>query len=94
MRGSTFRLTLASCLERPLALVPTAPGRLDPASEARVSEWMRDHLEVAVFPLVDRDRLADLEHRVLREPDPPLNLNDMPPTPLRAELTRRRARLA
>lgn len=70
IRGSTFRLTLASCLARPLALVRTAPGQLDPLSEARLSEWVRGHLEVAVFPVVDRDPLADLEHRVLRELDP------------------------
>ena len=94
IRGSTFRLTLASCLARPLALVRWAPRQLDPPSEARLSAWIGDRLEVAVFPFVDRDPLADLEHRILRELDPPLNLDGMPPTPLRSELTRLRARLA
>jgi len=94
IRGSTFRLNVASCLARPLALVRTAPRQLDSPSEARLSGWMRDHLEVAVFPVADRDPLGDLEHRVLRKLDPPLNLDGMPPTPLRSDLTRRRARLA
>jgi hypothetical protein len=94
IRGSTFRLTLAACLLPPLALVQHGPRRLDPRSEARLSARMRDRLEVAVFAVVDRDSLADLEHRVLSDLDPPLNLDGMRPTPLRAQLTRLRARLA
>lgn len=94
IRGSTFRLTLAACLLRPLALVRTAPRQLNPGSEARLSAWMRDRLEVAVFAVLDRDSLADLEHRVLSDLDPPLNLDGMRPTPLRSDLTRLRAQLA
>lgn len=94
IRGSTFRLTLASCLAEPLALVRVAPRRLDPSSERRLSDWIRDHLDIAVLPLAERDPLSDLEHRVLRKLDPPLNLDGMPTSPLRAELSRLRARLA
>jgi hypothetical protein len=94
IRGSTFRLTLASCLIGTLALVPTGRRRLDSPSERRLSAWIRDHLEIAVLPLGDRDRLGDLEHRVLLELDPPLNLDGMPMNPLRFELSRRRASLA
>ena len=94
IRGSTFRLTLAACLVRPLALVRLAPQRLDPASEQRLSAWMRKHLEIAVLPVADRDPLAHLEHRVLSELDPPLNLDGMPATGLRSDLSRRRASLA
>lgn len=94
IRGSTFRLTLASCLAEPLTLVRVAPRRLDPSSEHRLTDWICDHLAVAVLPLVERDPLSDLEHRVLLELDPPLNLDGMPTTPLRAELSQLRARLA
>jgi hypothetical protein len=93
IRGSTFRLTLASCLMEPLALVPTSRRHLDPDSEARLSSWMADHLEVAVFAVVDRDPLADLEHCVLIELNPPLNLGGMPPTMLRSALSHLRASL-
>jgi len=55
---------------------------------------MRDHLEVAVLPFTDRDPLSDLEHRVLTELNPPLNLDGMTPTLLRLALSRRRAALA
>jgi hypothetical protein len=93
IRGSTFRLTLASCLVSRLSLFRTARRRLDSPSERRLSAWICDHLEIAVLPLADRDRLGDLEHRVLLELDPPLNLDGMPMNPLRHELSRRRATL-
>ena len=94
IRGSTFRLTLASCLRDPLTLVRVGRRQLDPPSESRLSAWMREHLQVAVLPFPDRDQLADLEDRVLNELDPPLNLDGMTPTPIRVELSRRRASLA
>ena len=78
IRGSTFRLTLAAILLRPLDLARTAPRRLDPASEHRLSTWIHNHLQIAVHPVADRDPLADLEHRVLLQLDPPLNLDGMP----------------
>ena len=53
---------------------------------------MRKHLEVAVLPFLYRDSLGDLEHNVLAELDPPLNLDGMATTPLRATLARLRAR--
>jgi hypothetical protein len=54
---------------------------------------MRDHLQVAVFPVADRDPLADLEHQVLAELDPPFNLNGMPSSPIRFELSHLRTGL-
>jgi hypothetical protein len=48
---------------------------------------MRQHMKVAVHPLCERDALADLEHRVLTELDPPMNLGGMPPTQLRETLS-------
>jgi hypothetical protein len=52
---------------------------------------MLDQLEVAVFPVDERDPLLDLEHRVVSELDPPLNLDGTPTTLLRSELSRRPA---
>jgi hypothetical protein len=91
--GSTFRLTLASALVRPLGLVSTSPHHLDKRSEEDLTEWMREHLEVAVHPFADRDRLGKLEDHVLDKLDPPMNIEGMPPTPLREALTRRRREL-
>lgn len=55
---------------------------------------MRQHLTVAVVPFADADALGDLERRVLTALNPPLNLDGMVPTPVRAVLSRRRAALA
>jgi hypothetical protein len=87
IRGSTFRLTLASILADPLELITIEPKRLDVHSEQRLSAWMRNHLWVAVHPCPNRDVLADLEDRVLALLDPPLNLERMPITPVRIALS-------
>jgi hypothetical protein len=55
---------------------------------------MHSHLAIATFPVADRDPLAHLEHRVLTQLNPPMNLDGMPPTPLRSKLSRLRAGLA
>jgi hypothetical protein len=44
-------------------------------------------LRVAIHPFAAPDALSDLESRVLAILDPPLNLDGMPPTPLRARLS-------
>jgi hypothetical protein len=92
--GSTFRRTLASCLREPLALTVEAPRRLARSSEHALSGWMDRHLSLAAFGFADRDTLGDLETRVLRFLDPPLNLGGVPSTPLRARLAQLRADLA
>ena len=47
--GSTFRLTLASALRVRLALAPSGGGHMGRDGEARLTEWMRRHLDVAVI---------------------------------------------
>jgi hypothetical protein len=94
IRGSTFRLTLASVLRNPLGLVVVGPRRLDGASENRLSEWLRSHLRVAAHPFPAPDALADLEHRVLSVLDPPLNIDGMPSTPIRTALSSLRSTLS
>jgi hypothetical protein len=94
IRGSTFRLTLAACLVGPLTLTRIAAKRLAGPSEARLSAWMRDHLQVAVMPFPERDQLGNFEHHLLAALDPPLNLEGMPRTPARSALSRRRSELS
>jgi hypothetical protein len=94
VRASTFRLTLAAALRDPLRLHPTGPRRLGSESEDMLSDWIREHLDVAVHAFADRDVLKDLEHRVLIELDPPLNLEGMQVTPLRVTLSLLRTTLA
>jgi hypothetical protein len=80
---STFRQTLA------VALKFIVDGRAD---EGALTEWMRLHLAV-IWRSTDRpDSLAAVEHDVLRQLDPALNLRGMPRTDLRLELTRRRSK--
>jgi hypothetical protein len=91
--SSTFRRTLAAALRERLRLEFAAPGRLVIESELALSGWIREHLEVAVHPFDDRDALASLERAVLSALDPPLNLDGMPPSALRSQLTRLRTEL-
>ena len=92
VRGSTFRRTLAACLRQPLAL-EVAPAGLMRESEQRLSQWMRARLEVAVHPFRDRDALAHLEDEVLVALNPPLNLEGLPQTALRARVSELRSDL-
>ena len=61
--------------------------------ESRLSQWIRDHPAVALYAFEKRDVLADLEHRVLVELNPPLNLEGRPPSDIRTSLTRLRTRI-
>jgi hypothetical protein len=76
---STFRRTLAAVLREPLGLTHEDDGRLD--------EWIDEHLRVTALPVGDPDTLADLEDDVLEQLDPPLNLQGMRTTPVRARLS-------
>lgn len=92
--SSTFRKTLTAALFEPLGLRLERPGKLDAESNAVVSEWMRAHLRIATFACPDRATLATLEHDVLKELDPPLNLMGMPPTATRKQLKALRRHLS
>jgi hypothetical protein len=65
IRSSTFRLTLASVLRNPVALLVVGPKQLDRDSWQRLSEWLNGHLRVAVHPFSASDALADLQRQVL-----------------------------
>ena len=91
--GSTFRFTLAAVLARELGLQPAGGKALATDGEERLSRWMRDHLTVAIAPLPERARLGMLEDQVLSRLDPPLNLEGMPRSPVRAALSAMRKSL-
>ena len=91
--GSTFRLTLASILRGELALRVTAKRTLEPTSESALTGWIARHLAVAVHPFPVADALADLERKVLARLDPPLNLDERPPSPVRDRLRELRRQL-
>lgn len=80
--GSTFRLTLASILGRPLEM-----RSLD---DPKLSEWMLAHLSVSWWSTEDRDSLGQLEESVLLCLDPPFNLDHMGSTDIRKALRGRR----
>lgn len=90
--GSTFRLTLASLLADSLELVDLGGRSLALEGETRLSEWMVEHLELAVTPVSDRAAIAGIEHAVLDRLNPPLNLQGMPATDVRSALSTRRRR--
>lgn len=76
---STFRRSLGSVLAH-----RNGNPEID---EARLTEWMHQHLRVVTIPVEDGDTLGQLETDVLRTLDPPLNLAKVPATPLRKRLT-------
>lgn len=75
---STFRVSLTAILSAHRSAV---------ISEAELTEWMMAHLRVKPVPVVDADRLDQLETTVLTAIDPPLNLAKMPNSPVRQRLS-------
>lgn len=94
LKASTFRRTLAAVLREPLGLQLDAPRVLSRPSKDVLTAWIAEHLEIVIAPFGDRSTLAAVEHDVLQLLDPPLNLDQMPPTPVRARLKALRAELA
>ena len=83
---STFRRTLGATL----AAATSSPT----VDEDALTAWMHEHLRVLAIPFDDADTLGRLETDVLRSLDPPLNLQGMPQTPLRKQLSALRSRVA
>ena len=81
---STFRYSLGSILA-------TTWGD-DDIDEARLTQWMHEHLRVVALPVDDADVLEEIEDRVLAELNPPLNLAKVGRDPLRRRLTALRSR--
>lgn len=81
----------ASTLRRTLGSALAASFGWSTIDEARLTEWMHEHLRVVAVPYDDPDTLGHMETAVLEAIDPPLNLQGMPRTPLRTELSRLRS---
>lgn len=82
--SSTVRRSFAALLRERLVLSaiprnPSKPGYfanygLAPADDAKLTAWMREHLEIAVWPWDNTDPLVDMERIVLQRLNPPLNI--------------------
>lgn len=85
--SSTLRRSLAGLLREQLSLraVPRNLARPDGSAnfglaaegDERLSQWMRTHLTLAVWPRPDGVVLDDAETAVLQQLTPPLNLSKM-----------------
>jgi hypothetical protein len=101
---STLRRSLSALLVDKVQLNPVPRGSmekgnadkfaLDPLSDARLTEWMHEHLRLAtwVIPSNAGVTLANIEKAVIRHRVPPLNITSSP-SPSR-ELKAARARMA
>jgi hypothetical protein len=94
VRMSTFRWTLASLLFTPLDVQVQTAMVITPSSEQALTEWMRDHLSIAVHPHDVRDTLGGLMQAVLERLDPPHNLDELPLRPVRERVTELRRRIS
>jgi hypothetical protein len=94
---STLRRSIGALLRGQLSLkaTPRAPGpsetnvrnyRFDPDGEARLTDWMCEHLEVGVHASAE---YRDLEDCLVQQLRPLLNLTKWP-NPRRAEIRRLR----
>lgn len=82
--SSTVRRSFAALLRARLVLSaiprnPSKPGYfanygLAAADDAKLTAWMRQHLEIAVWPWDNTDPLVDIERVVLQRLNPPLNI--------------------
>jgi hypothetical protein len=82
--SSTVRRSFAALLRERLALSavprnPSKPGHfasygLAPADDAKLTGWMREHLQIAVWPWDHTEPLADVERSVLQWLHPTLNI--------------------
>jgi len=86
--SSTVRRSFAALLRHPLGLraVPRNTAKpshfpnfaVEPDGDARLTEWMRENLTLAVWAKPDGATLRPLEIGVLAGWSPPLNLTDVP----------------
>ena len=73
-KASSLRCSLAAMLWDELELRCIGAQTIDPVGSLRLTDWMLEHLSVAIAPVATRSVIAPLEEEVLRRLDPPLNL--------------------
>jgi hypothetical protein len=93
MYGSTMRRTFAAVLRESLDLASDGHRHLIGDGEVHLRVWIEQHLRVAIVPVNDPVVLAFVEPRVLRQLDPPLNLDHVELTPSRQRLRELRRQL-
>jgi len=81
--ASTFRWTLSAILRVSLPMKLVGPKKFERSSLHGLNDWMRTHLDLAVYSFADRDVLDDLETQVLNQLDPSLNIGKVPTSPIR-----------
>jgi hypothetical protein len=101
--SSTIRRTFAALLRDPLGLraIPRNPQRperfanygLSAAHDERLTTWMRNRLQIAVWPTPALVALSQIEVAVIGQLQPPLNLTHTS-TPLVAKVKAARAEMA
>lgn len=98
---STVRRSFAALLREPLALTAVPrnkknPGHYDKYSldgdgDDRLTAWMRDHLEIAVWLSPHKMKvqvLRDIETTLLKSLSPPINIKDVSVPPVRLRILR------
>jgi hypothetical protein len=85
IHGSTWRKSLTAILLDQLDL-DMSSGDLSSAAQVELTNWMHDHLRLAVYPIVDSHSVGAAEDALLMALDPPLNLDGMAETAVRASL--------
>jgi hypothetical protein len=76
-KASTLRRSLAAVLWNELELRCPERQTLDELSDARLTDWMREHLSVALVPVADRSNIARIEADVRDAVNPPFNFNKL-----------------
>lgn len=77
-RDSTFRTTLATVLRRRLSMTSL--------EDPRLTDWMLEHLSVSWWAEGEPVQLRDIEQAVVRELEPPLNVDRDPASEYRTRL--------
>jgi hypothetical protein len=82
--SSTVRRSFAALLRKQLMLsaIPRNPAKpgyfanygLAPSDDAKLSAWMRERLQIAVWPRHRTGSLEDIERAILKQLNPPLNI--------------------
>ena len=89
-KASSLRCSLAAMLWDELELRCVAAQTIDPVGSLRLTDWMLEHLSVAIAPVASKSVIASLEEEMLRRLDPPLNLTKVGWSPGRTQLRRLR----
>ena len=85
--SSTLRKSLTAILmkDKAFAAEHTSPDAV--VRSPILSDWMRQHLKVAIAPVDRPEQVKHAEEAALKYYDPPLNLQGVTTTPARAQLS-------